>query len=280
MLLPHFEYRAARSIEEALALASEGVSSRFMAGGTDLVAQMRVRLKVDRVIDLKRIPGLDAIRETEDGGLELGATATIAKICGDARVEARYPALVQCAREVGAYALRNRATVVGNVCNGSPAADTSVALYCLDAVAVAVSRRGTREIPLAEFFIGPGKTARAPDEIVTAIRLPRATAGMKAHYERLSRRRGMDLATVAVLTAHGGSAASKYRIGLVSVGPRTLRVHEAESLLDREGPAAIQKAAEIARATCTPISDARGSADYRREMVGALTARGLRAVTA
>ena len=89
MLLPHFEYRAARSIEEALALANEGVSSRFMAGGTDLVAQMRIRLKVDRVIDLKRIPGLDAIAETEGGDLTLGATATIAAICGDARVQAR-----------------------------------------------------------------------------------------------------------------------------------------------------------------------------------------------
>lgn len=280
MLLPHFEYRAARSIDEALALAGEGVSSRFMAGGTDLIAQMRLRLKVDRIIDLKGIAGLDAIADTEDGGLEIGATATLSEICRDARVQSRYPALVQCAQEVGAYALRNRATAVGNICNGSPAADTAVALLCLDAAAIAVSARGERLIPLSEFFIGPGKTARAQDEIITAIRLPRQTAGMKAHYGRLSRRRGMDLATVAVLTAHGGSAASKYRIGLASVGPRTMRVPEAEALLDREGPAAMAQAARVARDTCTPISDARGSADYRREMVHALTARGLKAVTA
>ena len=280
MLLPHFEYRAARSIDEALSLASEGVSSRFMAGGTDLIAQMRIRLKVDRVIDLKGIPGLDAIVDSEDGGLLIGATATIADVCRDARVRERYPALVQCASEVGAYALRNRATVVGNVCNGSPAADTAVALLCLDAVAEVVGPKGKRDIPLSEFFIGPGKTAREMDEIVTGVRLPRETAGMKAHYGRLSRRRGMDLATVAVLCAHGGSAESKYRVGLVAVAPRTLRVPEAEALLDREGKEAIDRAAIIARDTCMPISDARGSADYRRDMVHALTARGLKAVTA
>lgn len=280
MLLPHFEYRAARSIDEALSLASEGVSSRFMAGGTDLIAQMRIRLKVDRIIDLKGIPGLNAIADSEDGGLVIGATATIADVCRDARVHERYPALVQCASEVGAYALRNRATIVGNVCNGSPAADTAVALLCLDAIAEVVGPKGKREIPLSEFFIGPGKTAREMDEIVTGVRLPKETAGMKAHYGRLSRRRGMDLATVAVLCAHGGSTESKYRIGLVAVAPRTLRVPEAEALLDREGTAAIDRAAIIARDTCTPISDARGSADYRRDMVHALTARGLKAVTA
>ncbi|MDR0965240.1 MAG: FAD binding domain-containing protein [Myxococcales bacterium] len=280
MLLPHFDYRAARSIDEALALANEGISSRFMAGGTDLIAQMRIRLKVERVIDLKKIPGLDAIAETDDGGLEIGATAVISDVCRHALVQARYPALVKCASELGAYALRNRATVVGNVCNGSPAADTSVALLCLDALAVAVSQRGERLIPLSEFFIAPGKTARASDEIITAIRLPAATSGMKASYNRLSRRRGMDLATVAVLTTHGGNAASKYRIGLVAVAPRTLRVPQAEALLDRQGPSAIDEAAAIARDTATPISDARGTADYRRAMVFALTLRGLAAVTA
>lgn len=280
MLLPHFDYRAPRSIGEALALASEGLSCRFMAGGTDLIAQMRIRLHVDRVIDLKRIPGLDAIAEAEGGGLSIGATATIAEICRDRRIQQRYPALVQCASEVGAYALRNRATVVGNVCNGSPAADTAVALLCLDAVAVAVSNRGEREIALSEFFIGPGKTARASDEIITCVRLPGQSAGMKANYARLSRRRGMDLATVAVLTAFGGRGDCRYRIGLVAVAPRTLRVPEAEALLEREGACAIERAALLAREASSPISDARGSADYRRQMVHVLTERGLRALAA
>ncbi len=260
-----------------MSLWAEQPGARFMAGGTDLIPQMRVRRKVSRVVDIKGISELSQIRETE-GGLAIGAAAPLSAVCAHAGVRERFPLLVQCASEVGAYALRNRATLAGNVCNSSPAADTSVALLALGAKIVARGPRGSRTLAIEEFFKGPGKNALEDGELVTEILLPAASAGFKGAYFRQSRRRGMDLATVAVLVARNGGDQPQYRIGLVAVAPTTLRVREAEELLEKEGPVAVPRAAEIARLACCPITDARGTAEFRREMVGTLTARGLAAL--
>ena len=275
MLLPRFEYRAARTVGEAMTLWAEQPGARFLAGGTDLIPQMRSRRKVSRVVDIKGIPELNQIRESEDGGVAIGAGVALSAICEHPRVRESYPILVDCACEVGAYALRNRATLVGNLCNASPAADTAVALLALGARVVAADMDRTRVIPVEEFFLGPGKSALEDGELVTEIVLPAKSAGFKGRYHRLSRRRGMDLASVAVLVARGGD---EYRIGLVAVAPTPLRAREAEELMQKEGPGAVARAAEAARLACSPITDARGTAEYRREMVGVLTARGLAAL--
>ena len=279
MLLPRFEYRAAKSVREATSLWSEVPGSRYFAGGTDLLPQMRVRRKVPRVVDIKRIPELCAIRETADGGIAIGAAVPMAQVAMHSAVASRYPVLVACIEEVGAWPLRNRATVAGTICNASPAADTAVALLVLEAAVAIEGPGGARALPLSDFFRGPGQPALAAGEMVTEVILPKATAGYQGRYLRLSRRKGMDLATVGVLVAKADGK-GRYRVALAAVAPTPLRVSLAEQLLDGDGltSSAIQKAAQIACVSCSPITDVRGTADYRREMVGVLTARGLAAL--
>ena len=194
-------------------------------------------------------------------------------------VLARFPLLADCCREIGAPPLRNRATLAGNVCNASPAADSALALLALGARVVAVGPDGAREIPIAAFFSGPGATALRPGELVTEIALPGPAAGARGRYLRLSRRRGMDLMTVGVLVARQADGGQpRHVVALGAVAPTPLRAAAAEALLDERGPAASADAAEAARAACSPIDDVRGSASYRRDMVGVLTLRGLGAL--
>jgi carbon-monoxide dehydrogenase medium subunit len=252
----------------------------FLAGGTDLLPQMRSgRRSPHRLIDIKRIPLLAGIRDLEDGGLAIGAAVPLAEIEAHPAVTQRFPLLAECCRAVGAPPLRNRATMAGNICNASPAADTAVALLALEATVIVGGRAGRRSIPVTAFFAGPGATTLAPGEIVVEIVLPGTSAGGRGSYLRLARRRGMDLATVGVLIARSGNGgAPAHRVVLAAVAPTPLRVREAETLLDRRGPGAAREAAEIARQACSPITDIRGTAEYRREMVGVLTARGLTAL--
>jgi CO/xanthine dehydrogenase FAD-binding subunit len=278
MLLQRFEYRAAKTIREATALLAEVPGARFMAGGTDLLPQMRTRRMVSRVVDLKRVPELNTIREAEDYWA-IGAAVPLAKIAAHPALRAQYPILMECIDEVGAWPLRNRASLGGNICNASPAADTAVALLCLDA-RVAIAGPGApepRTLPIADFFKGPGQTALAAGELLVEVVLAKRTAGFVGRYLRLSRRRGMDLATVAVLAAKKDG---KHRLALAAVAPTPLRVRQAEEALDERGlsPESIQKAAQVAVVSCSPIDDIRGSAAYRREMVGVLTARALTAL--
>jgi carbon-monoxide dehydrogenase medium subunit len=236
------------------------------------------RRAVARLVDVKRIPELAVVGPAADGGLSIGAAVPLADIAGHREVRGRWPLLAQCCDAVGAWPLRQRATMAGNVCNASPAADTAVALLALEARVVAAGPAGARAIPMAGFFRGPGQTALAEGELVTAIELPAASAGWSGRYLRLSRRRGMDLATVGVLVSRGGNGTPAYRVALAAVAPVPLRVPEAEAILDRGGPAAAARAAGAAREACRPITDLRGTADYRREMVGVLVARGAAAL--
>jgi CO/xanthine dehydrogenase FAD-binding subunit len=283
MPLPRFEYVAARTVEEALALWGEGASAAYFAGGTDLLPQMRLgRRAPERVVDIKRVGGLDRIRETE-AGLAIGAAVPLAVIESHPVVQAEFPLLAQCARVVGARPLRNRATLAGNICNASPAADTAAALLVLDAVVRTAGADGERGLPATAFFTGPGQTVLRPGELVTEVVLPRGTA-WHGSYLRLSRRRGMDLATVGVLVACTNHAKQpRCRIALCAVAPVPMRVPEAEALLEAAGGsgadgAGVAQAAEVARASCSPISDMRGSASYRRDMVGVLVVRGAAAL--
>jgi CO/xanthine dehydrogenase FAD-binding subunit len=277
MLLSHFEYRAARSVEEAVALFAETPGGRYLAGGTDLLPQLRGKRRAERLIDIKRIGELRTILERANRSLAIGAAVPLAEIAAHDVVGARYPLLRECCNAVGAYPLRNRATMAGNICNASPAADTAVALLALDAVVVACGPGGSREIPVAGFFTGPGQTVLAPGELVIAVVLPATSAGVRGSYQRLSRRRGMDLATVGVLVGRGPeSHAPRHRVALAAVAPVPLRVAAAEALLDRDPVGELHQAAEAARAAARPITDLRGSAEYRRDMVGVLVERAVK----
>lgn len=271
------DYVAASTIEEAVALQAASSGAAYLLGGTDLLPQMRAGRKDPRqLIDLKRIPLLREIRETESGALSIGAAVPMADVEIHPAVLARYPLLVECMKTVGAWPLRQRATLAGNVCNASPAADAAVALLALDAVLNLVSTQGRRSIPVHAFFRGPGQTALRPGELMTDVVLPAASAGFTGSYLRLSRRKGMDLATVGVLVGKcNGTLPTRWRIGLIAVAPTPLRVPEAEQLLEAKGTTAAREAAELAVAACRPITDMRGSAEYRRDMVGVLVRRGI-----
>ncbi|MGC4114992.1 MAG: xanthine dehydrogenase family protein subunit M [Myxococcales bacterium] len=279
MLLSRFEYRTAKTVREATSLWSEVPGSKYLAGGTDLLPQMRARHHVARVVDLKRIPELNEIRKTADGGFSIGSVVTMAAVAAHPEISKKYVALIQCIEEVGAWPLRNRATLAGNVCNASPAADTSIALLALEASVGIDGPKGARKVALSEFFKGPGKTVLEGGEIVTEILLPATTADWAGKYLRLSRRKGMDLATVGVLVTRANGK-GPHRVALAAVAPTPLRVRQAEEVLDGDGLTAstIQKAAQLATVACSPITDVRGTAEYRREMVGVLTARGLNAL--
>jgi carbon-monoxide dehydrogenase medium subunit len=228
-----------------------------------------------RLVDLKRIPGLHEIREVADGGLSIGAAVPLADVEVHPDVLDRFPLLAECAKTVGAWPLRQRATLAGNLCNASPAADTAVALLALEAEVEVASTVGRRTIPIREFFLGPGLSALEPGELVTAVVLPGASAGFRGSYLRLSRRKGMDLATVGVLVGKSnGTLPARWRVALAAVAPTPLRLRAVEELLEAKGAAAASEAAEAARLACRPITDLRGSAEYRREMVGVLVRRG------
>jgi len=270
------EYLAPVTVEDAVALRTSGAASAFLLGGTDLLPQMRAgRRSPQRLIDLKRIPELGEIRETGDGGLSIGAAVRLADVESHLSVLARFPLLAECVKTVGAWPLRQRATLAGNLCNASPAADTAVALLALDAVANVATTGGLRAIPVREFFLGPGRSALSPGDLVTDVVLPAASAGFAGSYLRLSRRKGMDLATVGVLVGKSAGSPARWRVALAAVAPTPLRVRAAESILEAKGAAGASEAAEAAVAACRPITDLRGSAEYRREMVGVLVRRGV-----
>ena len=280
MRLPPFEYCSAANLDEALSAWSESPGAVYLAGGTDLLPQMRAgRRRPQRLIDVKRVPGLAGIRDLDDGGMSIGAAVPLIDLETHPSVRGRFPLLAECSRAVGAPPIRNRATLAGNLCNASPAADTSVALLALEAFVQVAGPAGTRTIPMTAFFTGPGETTLAPGELVTEIILPASSLGFRGSYLRLSRRRGMDLATVGVLVAcRANGGPSSHRVALAAVAPTPLRVLESEALLDRDGIGAADRAADIAREACSPITDIRGSAGYRREMVGVLTRRGIGAL--
>lgn len=269
------DYLAPTTVDEAIALkATPGTA--WLLGGTDLLPQMRAGRKApERLVDLKRIPGLHEIRESADGGLSIGAAVPLADIEVHPGVLDRFPLLAECAKTVGAWPLRQRATLAGNLCNASPAADTAVALLALDAEVKVASSVGRRSIPIREFFLGPGLAALNPGDLVTEIVLPAASAGFRGTYLRLSRRKGMDLATVGVLVGKSNDTLpARWRVALAAVAPTPLRLRAVEELLEAKGAAAAGEAAEAARVACRPITDLRGSAEYRREMVGVLVRRG------
>lgn len=270
------DYLAPATVEDAVAVRANSPASAFLLGGTDLLPQMRAgRKSPETLIDLKRIPELHEVRENPDGGLSIGAAVPLADVETHPLVLARFPLLAECAKTVGAWPLRQRATLAGNVCNASPAADTAVALLALDAVVNVASTTGRLAMAVSELFLGPGQTALMPGDLVTEIVLPGEAAGFRGSYQRLSRRKGMDLATVGVLVGKRDGSQPSWRVALAAVAPTPLRVPAAEELLAAKGASAAREAAELAVAVCRPITDLRGSAEYRREMVGVLVRRGV-----
>ncbi len=280
--IPSFEYVRATSPAHVHQLL-QGDQVRLMMGGTDLLAQMRDGVIRPRtLVDVKHLPGMREVVYDPRAGLTIGAAVTMNQLARDPNARTRYPLLVEAANSVASYPLRNRATVGGNLCNASPCADIAPAALVLDGRVVLCGPEGEREVPVAEFFLGPGETAMGSDEFMLAVCVPVPEAGGAGTYLKLGRNKAGDLALVgvAVWGFPDGTANSGYRfrIALASVAPVPLRAVEAEEVLAASplNEKSFALAAEKAMSAATPIDDVRASAAYRRAMVRTLTLRGLR----
>jgi carbon-monoxide dehydrogenase medium subunit len=264
------------SIAEAIAILARTPEARLLAGGTDLIIRLRDgTIRTPTVVDVKRIAELDASIVDVNGGIAFGARAAMTEIAAHPIVRARYTALAEGALVVGSVQIRNRATLAGNICNASPAADTSPALLVFGAVVVARGAAGERRIPIDRFFVRSGVTTLEPGEIVTRIELPALPGAAGSTHVRRTRRRGHDLASVTIACAVLESGETRLAYG--SVGPRPwLGVDRTGTLGD---PAATDAARldvldrMFADATPSPAS-MRASPEYRRAMLRVL---GLRA---
>jgi carbon-monoxide dehydrogenase medium subunit len=276
-----FTYHAPTTVAEALALRAQGGgAARFLAGGSDLFLSLqRAEPPVARVIDLKGIAALREIRVDADGGVWLGAAVTMAAIERHAHLSARYPALVAAAGAVGGPPIRNRATVGGNLCNASPAADTSPVLLALGARAAIAGGASERELPLAELWSGPGRLNLLPGELLTAVRLPALPPRTGCGFQRLTRA-AMDIAIVsaaAVCTLDRSDRIVAAACALGAVAPTVLAVAGLGAALagSRTDEGALARVQQMAAAAARPIDDHRASAAYRREMVGVMARRAM-----
>jgi carbon-monoxide dehydrogenase medium subunit len=253
-----------------------------LAGGTDLIVQIREhRRDLDLVVDIKRIPEANELRYDPKQGLTIGAAAPCYRIYEDKKIAGAYPGLIDAVALIGGIQIQSRASVGGNLCNASPAADTIPALIAHQAVCIIAGPKSRREIPVEEFCTGPGRTVLGPGELLLSLRLPPPTRLFGAAYLRFIPRNEMDIAVVGAgvsVTLDASRAhCTAARVALAAVAPTPLLVAAAgKTLVDGAlNDALIDKAATAAQQAARPISDMRGDADYRRHLVKVLVKRAL-----
>ena len=282
---PRFEYLEAKTVKEACSLLSQYKDkARLIAGGTDLlVAARRRKITPLYVININTIPDLDYI--TADGkGLQIGALATLSDIESSPLIRDRFPIIADSAHQVGTPQIRNVGTIGGNLCNAAPSADMAPALIGLGAKAKLKGVKGERTVALEDFFTGPGATVLKTGEMLIEIQVPNPPPHTQGIYLKLPARTAIDLAVVGVaavvtLDAKGTNIVDA-KIVLGAVAPTPIRARKAEDII--KGKAVneelIEKAAQVAAEEAKPISDVRGSAGYRKDMVRVLTNRAIRQV--
>lgn len=284
--LPEFTYiKPATAVEASQFLASHPMDARPFLGGTDLFVQMRDRaVETKYLVNVKGIPGMNDISYDTNHGLTIGAAVNMNQVIASPPVKEHYLLLSEAAQSVAGFQLRSRATIVGNICNASPAGDTIGACMLLDGVLNVHGLEGVRKEPLKTFFQGPGSTKLNPGDVVLSIEFPIPAKGMKGRYIKLGRNRLSDLAIVGV-TAVGYPDDTKvsgycFQLALASVAPVPLLVDQVEEILGEQpvDGERLSLAASAAQNACSPIDDVRGSARYRRYMVRNLSLSALRQV--
>lgn len=271
-MLHDFQYLAPASMEELLRLLAEhGDNARVMAGGTDLLVNIRAGLsKPAYVIDLKGVAELRRLSVDKKEGVSIGACVTVNELVDNADVAAHYQVLKRAGEELATYQLRNRATVVGNIVTASPCGDMTSPLLCLDAAVNIRSQRGSRSVPLSQFITGVKQTVLAPDELVESISCPAETSDARGAYYKLKRIVGHDLGLVAVAaTRRNGSM----RVAISSAAPTPILLPE----LAADRP--VEEIQQLAAAEIKPIDDVRCSKEYRAFMVGEYVERAVKEVT-
>lgn len=266
-----FDYHRPSELVEATDLLSrEG--SVALSGGTDLLVALRHRkIRPSLVVDLKSVSDIGNEIEVHDGMLRIGGRVTMSQLILDEHVNSHFPALVAAASVVGSVQIRNRATLAGNLCNASPAADTAPALLAYQASVTLVGPTGLRTVPLADFFVGPGSTVLAPGELLVWVEVPIPLARIGSAFARVTRRRGVDLASVNLACVIEGSGAVRYGFG--AVAPTPVIVSSTIADLDDGGWDQLFE-------TTSPISDVRAGAEYRRAMLRVHSRRALAAAKA
>lgn len=278
--MKRFDYLAPTSLKEAVDILAEKPETLPLAGGTDLLVQIRERHRpVSAVMSLKRVQ--DVHEYTKNGMFAIGSAVKVGRVAGDLWMQHSYSALAAGAGLIGSVQIQNMASIGGNICNASPSADTAPPLLALDARLLIASAQGERTLPLADFFLGPGKTALQPGELLKVILLPKPEPHSGSFYYRHTPRARMDIAVVgsaAMLALDEDGRIAKARIALGAVAPTPIRAREAEALLVGQVPSdeLFARAASLSKDAAVPIDDLRSSADYRRHLVEVYTQRALR----
>ncbi|HEV8226788.1 MAG TPA: xanthine dehydrogenase family protein subunit M [Methylomirabilota bacterium] len=275
-----FELALPESLDDCLRLlAQRGPETKLLAGGTDLLPQMKNGVVIPkRVIDLSGVARVK-ILECDAKGLRIGSAVPARQVEQDTRVRDTYTAVAESAALLGSVQVRNLASVGGNICNAAPSADMAPPLIAMEAQAVIAGPKGERRVPLSDFFTGVRKTVVGPDELLVEIFVPAPGPHSGGCYIRHTPRRELDIAVVGVssqVTIANGVCA-KARIALAAVAPTPVRATAAEAALEGKPltPELIERAADLAGQSAKPISDQRGSAEFRRHLVRVLTRRTL-----
>jgi CO/xanthine dehydrogenase FAD-binding subunit len=284
--LPEFDYVRPETIEQAtdFLIAHAGEAQIFL-GGTDTLIRIRDGFwRPKYLVDVKGLEGMSDLSFDRQRGLSMGAAVNMNQVIANPEVQEHYQLLADAAQSAASYQLRNRATIVGNICNASPAGDTVGACLLLEGVLTIHGESGVRQETLKTFFHGPGETALKTGDIVTSLHIPLPPKGLKGKYLKLSRNKLSDLAIVGVTVVgypeKNNPSGYCLKLALASVAPTPLIVDQIESIL-AGGPITeerLDEAAKAAMEACTPIDDVRGSARYRRYMVRNLSRRALNEV--
>lgn len=282
-----FEYEAPTTLDQAIALMVQNNGrARPISGGTDLIDQIRIgRLSPAVVLDVKKIPDLNVLK-IDSGGLHIGAAVPCYRIYRETKIVERYSALADSSRIIGGIQIQSRATIGGNLCNSGPAADSTPSMIVLGGVCVIEGRHGRREVPVESFCTGPGQNVLAEDELLVEVRFPPRLAHSGSHYRRLIPRNEMDIAVVGVGAAvqldDNRQNFVSARIALGAVGPTALLAESVGKRLAGQpvSDQTIAKAAEAAQEVAVPITDMRGTTEYRIHVTGVLTQRVLQAAVA
>ncbi|MEM4188192.1 MAG: xanthine dehydrogenase family protein subunit M [Candidatus Hadarchaeum sp.] len=277
VILADFDYSAPKSLEEALKEKKERKGAYVLAGGTDLVPKMRGQvIRPVHLIDISGIKELDYIKE-QGGQVRIGAATKISRII-DSKV--KIGILQEACKKLGNPLTRNKATIGGNLCNASPAADTATPLMVLGAQLVLKSLDGERVVPVEDFFVGPGKTVLKEDEILTEIRIKPPEDGTKAKFVKVGLRKADAISVVncAVLLKFQKGVVTDAKIALGSVAPTPILTKEAQKILigNKLSEELVEKCAQIAANEAKPIDDVRGSAKYRQLLVEGCVKKALR----
>jgi carbon-monoxide dehydrogenase medium subunit len=276
-----FEYIRPSNMNDAVAALRENDNPYLLAGGTDLFIGMKTNtVRPKCIIDLKSIPDIDAIEYDRD--FKIGALTTVRDLEVSALIQKKIPALSVAAGTLGSIQIRNRATIGGNLCHGSPAADMSAILLAMNCEVSIAAHNGERKIALERFFTGPNSTVLGKHEVLSEIIIPKEIEQFKGVYLKHGPRKAMDIGIVNIAVLLDADVNSdlcnRIMIALGSVAPTPIRANKAEALLNGKTLTSdlIQKAAEMASQEAKPITDFRASADYRKELVKSLVGEGIR----